>query len=117
MKLTIDNMTIKGPAKEMAEFIEAWGGKDSTPCVKNLEYGYNPKPDPNHFLRTYINRVLDKATQTAWQPIETAPKDGEFLIRDGLSITVVARRCSGEFAVKWNHEEFTDPTEWAPIPE
>lgn len=53
-----------------------------------------------------------------WQPIETAPKDGEqFLCHDHMGFIVVAHYSMGDLIVSWDGEEFTGPTHWMPLPE
>jgi hypothetical protein len=56
-----------------------------------------------------------------WQPIETAPKDGEFLVYssdDGV-VAVYPSRSSGMFLPKGGGRDSDDvsrPTHWMPLP-
>lgn len=59
-----------------------------------------------------------------WQPIETAPKDGEdflalFLFDDGSFRYDVSRWCDARelFTAGRPFEEDTQPTHWMPLPE
>jgi hypothetical protein len=57
---------------------------------------------------------------TGWQPIVTAPKDGRSVIIadwDPDCDPVVAFWQDGRWLVRWDHEEFMEPTMWCPFPE
>ena len=80
-----------------------------------------------------LNRVLKAAEQSAWQPIETAPKDGTLIhiyvlkqkINDFAkwSSTAVVRGCTeycgtvGTFYNSQTGTAYPDATHWRPLPE
>lgn len=55
----------------------------------------------------------------AWQPINTAPKDGTcvLIIDDDTEIPVVAFYQGKQWLVRWDHEVFLGPIRWAPLPD
>jgi len=53
----------------------------------------------------------------AWQPIETAPKDGAFLVTDGCYIAEVFPRGKRGFETTCDGYLFSDATHWMPCPE
>lgn len=55
----------------------------------------------------------------SWQPIETAPNDGCFLVTDGTYIAEVfwRRTKSAGFPATTDGYIFTDATHWMPCPE
>lgn len=52
-----------------------------------------------------------------WQPIETAPTDGAFLVTDGAYIAEVFPRRKDGFRTTVDGSEFSDATHWMPAPE
>jgi hypothetical protein len=74
-----------------------------------------------------IARFVDDALPPAWQPIETAPKDGtKILGYDPLAEDCVVIRWTGfgDFSeeavcwrIQWSGQENPDCTHWIPLPE
>ena len=66
-------------------------------------------------------RVRDDLTETAWQPIETAPKDGTKIlacVQGGFETLIVwweAYRDSHEWF--YDNDSYTWPTHWMPLPD
>ena len=61
-------------------------------------------------------------TSDKWQPIETAPQDGEFLVYDGIGVLkagasaidgdIMIGECDGDHG----HKADFNPTHWHPLP-
>lgn len=56
-----------------------------------------------------------------WQPIETAPEEGEFLVFNGEEVTFASRDSDGLFwtmGYRWGeHGQMLHLTHWMPLPE
>jgi hypothetical protein len=66
--------------------------------------------------------AVDRAAVIGWQPIEKAPKDGQFLVylpNEHRQIQVMYRNSGSRFAVIGGAFAFdlTKPTHWMPLPE
>lgn len=79
---------------------------------------YRPKDPMKRALTAYLEAV------DPWQPIESAPKDGNCLLKiktdEGFEYAVLERRDDGEWIhdgePTYCHSYYFEPVEWAPIP-
>lgn len=69
-----------------------------------------------------MHAALEAAEAAAWQPIETAPMDGEVevLVTDGVEVWKSALQLTDDIPVQleWSKENkwFQEPTYWRPLP-
>lgn len=81
--------------------------KQDCPHWKPIKFATPPQPDD---------------VRDAWQPIETAPKDGTAVLGMliGSNIPPPMRFMSGGWVISWDHHrlsEWDGPTHWMPLPE
>jgi len=69
-----------------------------------------------------MRAALEAAEAAAWQPIETAPMDGEVevLVTDGVEVWKSALQLTDDIPVQleWSKENkwCREPTHWRPLP-
>lgn len=79
-----------------------------------------PMSEPRWIAIKLWNNDRKGVTTDAWQPIETAPDDGEFLVyTPNERRKIQAAEWHSNFKVIGNHFAFdlTKPTHWMPLPE
>jgi len=123
---------------EEAEIVSSWlyGNIYSVTCRDNIDcMGYSDVDDRGYFPCYFATaqKAADawntRADVNGWQPIETAPKDGEviLLVEDGDvtagmwcvygcdGLWMDTRGIGHEFDV-WGKGEIRNPTHWMPLP-
>lgn len=84
---------------------------------------YQAWKQPSEYQRTCAECGAKNSESSAWQPIETAPKDGTLiLIRDKIGRVQVGKSSCADWCVRlayWdgNSDPTTNVVQWARIPE
>lgn len=79
----------------------------------------SPYDAVNALLVYYQNlgEYLGNKKTSSWQPIETAPKDGEHIILGIYLDGFVYAQSSFWLSYKWAGWRYREPTHWMPLPE